>query len=549
MGKKKIPKSFTISLLVFLGSLIAIIAVSFCVMFFSPGTEILGYQYISYTNPMTRTYTESSSVSLSNINAIKIITNSSAISVNAGQTNSQIYVNYSRNIYGIVRSENSEIIFSDYVITNGSFEEDEINGTYRTLIIDITEPTGFVSSSDSIVQVYLPSNILFEVVYLSSENGNIIYNSTSQEKNISASNLYLMSSGGDVTINNTQTCDNYYLKTKEGKVTFSSASISANKVKFESEGGSLNLTNSTNDATITVTDGLYIKSTGNTFVCVNVLNGNLNIESQSGTFSFGQIGTSSSEKVVSVSSAQSTLNFGTVYGTLNAFSNDGVGNSTMTVAKLVNTSENIDSISSGSGNVVIEEINSPLISISSTTGNIYLQKVSTTTSVYSYSTSGIISVSYIESSTRKPETKVKVFSKTGSISLSNISGFFEVQVLENSSFSRLDIVLCAVCYEAGNEHTNIILAKNRNINLTFKGYENDLICRILSFREVLFVDSSTSQVLDGDFDYILDDYSGYNYQYRVGYVQPTNGVGAVYDGKGKIFLTNTENVVISFQID
>lgn len=549
MGKKKIPKSFIISLLVFLGSLIAIVVISFCVMFLFPSTEILGYQYISYTEPMTRTYTASSGVSLSNVNAVKIITDCSAISVNAGQTDSQITLNYNRNIYGIVRSENAEIVFSDCVIGNCTFEEDETAGTYRTMIINITEPSGFVSSSESIVQVYLPSNISFEVVYLSSEKGNITYNSTSLEKNITASNLYLMSSGGDISIANTQICDNYYLKTSDGKVNFNSSSISANKVKFESKNGSLNLTNASNDATITTTEGMYINSTGNVFVCVNILNGDLNISAESGTFSFDTIGSISSEKVVSVYSAESTLKFGTVYGTLNIFGKNNVASNTVTVSKLVNNSDNIDSISSGSGSVLIEEIDSPVISISSTSGNMYLQKVSTATSVYAYSTSGIISISYIESSSCVPETSVKVFSKTGSISLNNISGFFEVEVLENSSFSRLDIVLSAVCYEAGSDETNNIFAKNRNVNLTLKGFMNDLICRILSMQEVLFVDSSTTQVNEDDLDYILNYYTDYNFEYRVGYVQPTNGVGAVYEGKGKVFVDNTEDVVISFQID
>ncbi len=549
MEKKKLPKSFTICLLVFLGSLIAIVAISFCVMFLSPGTEILGYQYISYTEPLTRTYTASSGVSTSNITAIKIITDCSAVNVSAGQNDSQVIVNYNRNIYGIVKSENAEIIFSDYVIGNGSFEEDGTSGTYRTMIIDITEPTGFISSVESNVQIYLPSNILFEVVYLSSEKGNISYNSTSFEKNITAKNLYLMSSGGNISISNTQNCDNYYLKTSNGNVNFNSSSISAKKVKFESESGSFNLTNATSDATITATEGLYLTSNGSVNVCVNVLNGDLNIDAQSGTFSFGRIGSETSEKEVSVYSSSSTLNFGTIYGVLNVFGKDNVGNNTVSVNKLVNTSENIDNINSGSGNVVIEEMNSPAISISSISGNIYLQKVSITTSVYAYSATGAISISYIESSTCVPETCVKVFSKTGSVSLFNISGFFEVEVLENSAFSRLDIVLSAVCYETGNDETNTILAKNRNVNLTLKGYGNDLICRILSFQEVRFVDSSTTQVNEADLDYILDDYTGYEYEYRVGYIRPTNNVGAVYDGKGKVFINSTESVVISFQID
>jgi len=549
MGKKKIPKSFTICLLAFFCSLFAIVVIVFGIMFFSPGTEIFGYQYISFTEPMTRTYTSSSEISTSNITAFKIVTDCSFVTVNVSQSDSQVSVVYNRNIYGIVKTENAEIVFNDYVIGNQSFEEDDTSMTYRTMVIEITEPSGWIACSDSNVQVYLPSNISFEVVYLSSEKGDITYNSTTLEKSISAKNLYLMTSGGDVSINNTQPCDNYYLETLDGKVSFNSASITAQKVKFESENGTFNLTNSTSTATITVTDGFYIKSTGNVSVSVDILVGNLDIDAQSGTFSFDTVGSEASEKLVNVHSASSTFSFGTIYGVLSVLGNENVSNNSVTVGKLVNTSEISDEIISGSGNVVIDEMESPAMSISSTSGNIFVQKVATTTDVYVYSVSGAISISYNESSSCVPETTVKVFSKTGSISLNNISGFFEVEVLENSAFSRLDIVLCAVCYETGNDETNTILAKNRSVNLTLKGYQNDLICRILSRQSVNFVDSSTTQVNEEDLDYILEDYVDYNYEYRVGYTCPTNGVGAVYDGKGKVFINGSGSVVISFQID
>lgn len=549
MGKKKIPKNFTVSLLIIICSLFAIVAISFAVMFISPGTEILGFQYISYSEPMNKTYTTSTEISVLNIRAVKIVTDCSAISVKAGQNDSQVYVNYNRKIYGIVRSENSDIVFDERVTSNQSFEEDETLSTYRTLVIDITEPSGFISTSDSVINVFLPSNIAFEVVYLSSEKGNVNYNSTAGEKNISAKNLYLMSSGGDISINNTQTCDNYFLKTTNGKVNFNSSLISAKKVKFKSENGSLNLTNSAANATLTLTEGLIINSTANASVSINILNGDLDITAKSGIFAFDTIGSQSSQKNVSIHSSYSTFKFGTIYADLNVLGNENVSNNTLNIKKFVNSNENNNSINSGTGNVVIEELDANIMSVSSTSGNIHLQKVSTTTSIYSYSSSGAITISYIESSSCVPGTTVKVFSKTGNISLSNISGFFEVEVLENSSFSRLDIVLSAVCYETGNENVNIVYGKNRKVNLTLKGYQNDLICRILSQQSIQFVDSSTTQVNETDYDYILGYYTDYDYEYRVGYAQPTNNVGTIYEGKGKVFINGTGNVVISFQID
>lgn len=538
--KKKIPKSLIISLLFCFGLFFVVVIGCIAIMFLSPGTEILGFQYVNYTTPLTKIYTNSTN-SISSVKAVKILTDCSSINVTAGEEASQISVLYNRKIYGFVKSENSQIVFSDKIISSFSFEQDDLPGLYKTFVLNITEPEGWVSYDESSLNISLPSNISFEVIYLSSKKGNITYSSSSTAS-LSTENLHLTSGDGNLTIATTQPIDNYYLKTNQGNVNFSSPPPAAQKVKFESNGGSLNLTNANKNATLTLSQELFI--TGNATVAIDILNADLEIHSTGGRFSFGQIGNSSNEKRVKINAASTTFNFGKIYGLFTLSGNLTESNNNLSLSKLVNSSENNVNINTGKGNVIIEEVNSPSLSISTTSGNISVRKISISTTVRAYSTSGNISLSYVESSFRQPNTSVKVFTKTGSVSLANISGFFQVEVMENSAFSRLDISLCAICYDSASQEINLIKAKNRNVLLSFKGYEDDLICRILSKEQVDFPDEIISQINPSDYDYISNE--SYPYEYRVGYESPSNDIGSIYDGKGKVFIDGSGKVSISF---
>ncbi len=549
MAKKKLPKYVSI-LLITIGLVLVFFIAAIGIMFFLPGTSILGFQYVSYTTPLTRTYTASSPISILNLKAVKIITDQSAVYVEAGANDSQISVNFNRKIYGFVKNQNSALIYKDDIVSDQTFEEDVAG--YKTLVINISEPSGLIATGDSFVKVFLPSDISFDIIYLSSDHGALNYNSFANEKTITAKNLYLTSTDKDIFINNTQPCDNYYLKTSSGKVQFQNSTVTAKKLKFESTSGSLNFTNSSSDATLNLQNGMIVKSTGNVSVFVNTLLGDLNIDAKvGGMFYFNNIGASGSYKIVTVHSISSTLHFGTLYGALNVSGNENVEKNTVSVTKLVSGNGATSTINSGSGAVNIEEADAEILSVSSTSGYISLRKLSVDTSLNIYSLSGAISISYIEDNTSHPNTIIKVFTQFGNISLSNISAFYEIEVLENSGTARLDIVLSAVCHDAGNTRDNIILARNRNVNLTLKGYQNDLICRILSQKPMFFADSSTTQVEADDYDYILDnsDYENYDYEYRVGYNKPENEVGAIYEGKGKVLVEGSGTVTINFQID
>lgn len=547
MAKKKIPKKFTLALLICLGSFFTIVLICFAIMFLSPGTEILGFQYVNYTTALTKTYTNSSS-DVSSVRAVKILTDCSSINVTAGEAASQISVNYNRKIYGFTKSENSQIVFSDKVIESLSFEQDS-PGFYKTFFIKITEPQGWISHDESVLNVTLPSNISFEVIYLSSQKGNVTYSSSSSAS-ISTENLYLTSGGGNISIANTQFIKNYYLKTNQGNVNFSPQTLTAEKLKFETNGGSLSFTNSSKTSTLTLSEGLFIK--GNSNVTVDILNSNLEVQSTGGRFSFGKVGSSSSEKRVKINASSSTFNFGTIYGILTISGDLNASNNNLSVTKLVNsTKENIN-INAGKGNVTLDEVSfsepDSSLSISTTSGNISVRNISLSTTIYAFSSSGNISLSYLESTSCQPDALVKVFTETGNISLANISGFFEVEVLQNSSFSRLDITLCAVCFNTGSQAKNHIKAKNRDVLLTFKGYQNDLICRLFSKQPITLSDGMTSPVDPSDYDYILDQttFSEYNFEYRVGYPRPETPVGTIYESKGKVLIDGSGKINIFF---
>jgi hypothetical protein len=312
MDKKKGSKAFSIGLLILLGSLLIFVVICFAIMFFSPGTAVFGFEYVNFSSAINKTYTSSTTLSVDSLQAVKIVTDCSAIKVNANETDSQIYLNYSRSINGFAKSENAELTFNDYITTTQTFEEDSTH-IFRTLVIDITEPTGWISYTKSVVNLYLPQDISFEVVYCSSQNGDVTYNSTSNAKNITANNLYLTSNGGNISITNSQACDNYYLTTNAGSVSFNSSSVTADSVKFETCSGSMSLTNSSSTATFDLASGLFVKSSGDASVHVNNLSGPLSVEAQGGTFSFDNVGSESEESTVSIVANSSTFNFGNLY--------------------------------------------------------------------------------------------------------------------------------------------------------------------------------------------------------------------------------------------
>jgi len=106
----------------------------------------------------------------------------------------------------------------------------------------------------------------------------------------------------------------------------------------------------------------------------------------------------------------------------------------------------------------------------------------------------------------------------------------------------------AVCYQAGNETTNVVEAKNRKINLLFFGSSDALISRILSQKTATFSDGTNNLATQNDEDYLLNEteYEQFSYQYRVGY--DSNSQAAVYEGKGKILCSGTGNLSINFLV-
>ena len=71
---KKFFKKFFIYLAFIVGILLVAVLACLAFMYFSPGTSILGYEYVLYTNREKTTYTTSTPVSISGVQAIEVIT-------------------------------------------------------------------------------------------------------------------------------------------------------------------------------------------------------------------------------------------------------------------------------------------------------------------------------------------------------------------------------------------------------------------------------------------------------------------------------------------
>ena len=67
-------KKLLIYLAFILGILLVVVLICFAIMFFSPGTSILGYEYVLYNKKEVKEYTIATYPSISQMQAIEIIT-------------------------------------------------------------------------------------------------------------------------------------------------------------------------------------------------------------------------------------------------------------------------------------------------------------------------------------------------------------------------------------------------------------------------------------------------------------------------------------------
>ena len=543
-------KRFFAYLFVILAIFIAIVLICFAILFFSPGTEILGYEYVRLTNSIDETVL-STDLSVQNAHSLKLVTNNGNINVRPNVQSEDLRLLYSQNVSGITRSTTSDYSMNiDY--SNELYAEN--SGSYKSLVIEIVEPSGFTINSNSTITVLLPANFNFDIVYLSSDTGNVTYDGFASEEGESAyssvSDLYISTKEhGSITINNTTNLpndatqiSNYNFNTVNGTVSFSYPSLlAADSVTFNTNSGRFNYTNENSDASMNLTNGLKINASGNPSIYINSLQSRLEIQSQGGTFNFSQIGSDVLQSEVILNLNNSTFNARYVYGFVSLMSQDDEVSNNVNITELTNETSSSNMFQVGTGSVKIETLKGET-SFSSTSGSISASNIDVTSSIYAYSDTGQIDIMYNSSRFSMEDTLLTVFTREGGVNLTNVSARIDLEVLGDNANNEINITFTAISRQEDYIFENTINARNKNVNITLSGTSDDLIFRLFCSKDAEFSAVPVSRVQGGDLDYELDSdsYSGYSSQYRVGYDRPTTS--AEYEGRGKLCINTTGNI-------
>ena len=540
---KKGTKNFFKYLLILFLLLIILAIAFFAILYFFPGTCILGYQYVQYEETVGK---EFSQVDLASeyVDSIKILGNTAKVVVEPNVTSDKIVLSYKQNVMGFSNENNSNISLN----TNYSTAQyEDHTGEYKSLVISITEPSGAFVSSSSILSIYLPQTYNVPLLYCKSSK-DIVYTSkvaktvdeTTTNYSTSVNDVIFEAQNyGDISLG-CESGTKFYLSTERGDVLLSGTNFTAEKIKFNTQRGQLKFSSNVS-STLNLSDKLEIFSYGGdgAKIDLNTLNGNLTINSTSGNYKIGTIGSSESPKSVILNCTNSTFNFGTVYGYVSLQNGGDERKNSFTATTINNTTTNTNTFEVGKGNVNISKLVGKS-SLSSTSGSLYVKEIDKNSSVCAISDTGNIDLTYESSKDSIISTKVDVFSKTGNISLKNISGLLNVDILSTSKESKLTIVFTAVC-----EGDNVISARDRDVSITLKGYSDKFQFRYLLTTKPIFqkiieeMDSAPSRVSSGD-EYLLDDESykdKYTYQYRYGYKEGT--AIATVDSYGKLLISTS----------
>ena len=173
----KLFKKFLIWLAIALGILLACFLGIFAYMYFAPGNSVLGYEYVLTNDKTTKTYNNSTELSVGSINALEILTTSCDIYIFPNTESGELKIERNLNFSGLAKSVNAKLKVNES-IDKRSFEEKETQ--FSTFRVVVNEPTGWVSSNKSYIVVRVPTNININTIYAKSDGGNVYYNSNNE---------------------------------------------------------------------------------------------------------------------------------------------------------------------------------------------------------------------------------------------------------------------------------------------------------------------------------------------------------------------------------
>lgn len=551
--KKKIKKFFVYFMFLLLVPII-LAGAFFAILYFFQGTSILGYEYVNFEETIVKEFSPSD-LSVALVNSVKIAGSSTKVIIEPNQESGVVELVYTQQVRGFTKSNFANAyVTSEYSVV----EFEDSTGTFKSLDINITEPSGLLVSSGSVVRLKMPEEYYVSMIYCKNSKDIEFYSSIKVETeeisktySIGSDNVYLSTSGSSKITLVGSGVKTYNLKTENGNVVLSNGeNFSAEKIKFETKTGEFNFS-SNGTSKLELSSGLEVVSFDNkgAKVKIDTLLGDLTVNSTGGNFTIGTVGIEGTPNNVILNSTNSTFTFGSVYG-LVSLQNGGAKSANNFVANsIVNGTTNGNTFEVGSGSVNISSLFGKS-TFSSTSGKIYVGEIDKNSSVYALSESGEINLTYEENKSSIKSTTVNIFTNTGNIYLKNISGLLKVNVLSDSKNAKLDIVFTAVCNDESNVEENVIKAKDRDVSMTLKGFTDDFKFRYLTTTKPFFDTKILQSQVSGGQEYLLNKEpykNNYSYQYRCGYKDgiATSIINANY-GKLLVSTSGTARMFVSF---
>ena len=529
--------------------ILLVVIICIAVMFLAPGTKVLGYQYVSCSGSTDYVFSNSTSLSVTDVYALEVTSDVASINVYPNDNPSEIKITHRKGISGITKSIDADLNVSSEIETR-SFEYD--TDSHKTLVFNVSEPKGAMLSNSSVIDVYISSDIVLKTISAKTGGGAIYYSSNGVKYNsttkpdvepINCDNLYLKTGGnGAVVVNNTEQIENYYVSTKSGSLIFRDVStITADTLKFETEAGALSYINKEGNATFNLYKELFIKSNKKSGlgpqIRVNNLIGNLRVETFNGSYTFDKIGQEGNDKLVAITTTNSRIKLNEVHGQVSILSDGENVSNNINITNLSSGGSIVNNLDSGSGSIYINTLNGDA-ALNSSSGQIKIDNANANCNIWAHSVSGNIIIRYSESDTSFNTKKTTIITNSGNIDLGYISNAIDITILSQNK-STLNLTFSAIATK-----DNYINAENANINITLVGTEDALQHRIASTNKVTIPQDASgaagSEIEKQDEDYFINKsgYDKYSYNYRIGYAK--SGIGTrPYDSWGKLLIKTT----------
>ncbi len=552
-------KKFLLYFFIIVGAVVAIVGIVLAVMYFAPGTQVLGYEFLNYNQTKLVEFTAETNIKPTDFEAIEVNSKATQVYFLPSDKADVVYYTHREGMSGFVRVATSSLYVSAEVVEK-SYSEEADGQTYRTLVLNVVEPEGvLMSQNNPILTVYLPSTL--NVLSANTEKGNIAFTTLNKTKETEfttlATKFYANSkNGGDIFIKNPTGTNNYYLYSTTGNVSFENPVTVDASVKFTTDTGKLTFSNPDPSSNSKLTGDLevysYIDNKGPTIDFSGAVLGNVKVVADYVNLKIsGGIGQKEAQTSFAITTDKSEINIlSTVYARMTLASKSTQNANNVTIDGLYyDATEDEHILDVGLGSVTLGTTIGA-VGIDATTGNVKVSNAYDDVKIVT--TMGDIFVAYnpdaeFDGAPRAVSGDLTIDTDEGNVEVKNLRGSLNVKVNSLKSEPKMDVHFLDI------RKDSLISAKTRRVNITTTASEKieaGYICRLLlTIGNADFGLSSgqRSEITSGDYDFI--DGENYNAQYRLGYAKSQDDevyTGGLFNGSyGKIVVNTSGKVYVS----